>query len=209
MNIFLRLRAKLFPKTGVYRYKDYKEYVNTQIQTNMNKLTNTWASPDNIRMLSEYIKNNITNYDFGICHGTRRGDEQKWFKEHLNCHVIGTEISPSATEFPNTIQWDFNEVKDEWLNNVDFIYSNSFDHAFNPETCLDAWMSCIKKNGICIIEWTVGHVEFSKEDPFGATFKGYKKLFNNKYHISDILEGSNVGSKKDKKAFYFIIQHKS
>ena len=47
--------------------------------------------------------------------------------------VIGTEIASDAeNRFPNTIEWDFHNVKDEWLNNVDFIYSNSFDQQIVP-----------------------------------------------------------------------------
>ena len=76
-----------------------------------------------INEISDYIKNNMKNISFGICHGTRNGKEQKFFKRNLNINVIGTEISSTATQFPDTIQWDFHRVKDEWVNNVDFIFS--------------------------------------------------------------------------------------
>ena len=36
--------------------------------------------------------------------------------------MIDTEISETAEQFPNTIQWDFHKVKPEWLSSVDFIY---------------------------------------------------------------------------------------
>ena len=49
--------------------------------------------------------------------------EQEWFRKYLDIDVIGTEISDTASEFPNTIEWDFHETKPEWLNSVDFIYS--------------------------------------------------------------------------------------
>jgi len=208
MNIIERIRNKLFPKTGVYQYKDYGEYEAVQIQTNIDKLDVTWVNKDNILMLSDYIKKNIPTVRFGLCHGTRRGNEQAWFREALGCDVIGTEISPTATRFPHTIQWDFNKVKEEWIGKVDFIYSNSFDHAFNPEQTLDAWMSCVQPDGLCILEWTIGHISPSKEDPFGATLSGYKKLIKNKYKIAEILRGYKVGSRRDKDTFYFIIKHR-
>ena len=67
---------------------------------------------------------------FGLCHGTRRGFEQKQIKEEFSkrgkdVNVIGTEISDTANQFESTIEWDFHNVHPDWVNNVDFIYSNS------------------------------------------------------------------------------------
>jgi hypothetical protein len=123
---------------------------------------------ENIAFLADYITTHIDSVAFGLCHGTRRGKEQEWFKEYLKCDVIGTEISSTAEQFPNTIQWDFHETKPEWIDAVDFIYSNSFDHSYDPQKCLKAWMSCIKKGGCCIIEHTSGHEKATELDPFGA-----------------------------------------
>ncbi len=85
--------------------------------------------------------------------------------------VIGTEISDTATQFPDTIQWDFHEIKAESRDAVDFIYSNSFDHSYDPERCLNAWMSCLRPGGICILEHSDAHSSqkgSSELDPFGA-----------------------------------------
>jgi hypothetical protein len=82
--------------------------------------------------------------------------------------VIGTEISDTAEQFPHTIQWDFHETRPEWINAVDFIYSNSLDHSYDPDKCLNAWMSCVKEDGICIIEHTSKHEHSTQLDPFGA-----------------------------------------
>jgi len=105
----------------------------------------------NIEFLSRYIRNLIVSPIFGICHGTRRGKEQEWYAKYLDCNVIGTEISDTAEQFPNTIQWDFHMVKPEWRNSVDFIYSNSFDHSYNPEEGLTSWMSCLKREGYALL----------------------------------------------------------
>ena len=61
--------------------------------------------------LSEYIRKNINIVKFGLCHGTRTGKEQEWFRKYLSCDVVGTEISETATQFPFTIQWDFHKSK--------------------------------------------------------------------------------------------------
>jgi hypothetical protein len=160
----------------LYRYLnkggsfDYQNYRKIQEDSNKLKINNIWVIEENIAFLSKYIKNLVQSPQFGICHGTRRGKEQEWFRKYLGCEVIGTEISDTAETFPYTIQWDFHEVKPEWLDSVDFIYSNSFDHSYDPEKCLDAWMSCLRKGGLCIIEHSSLHGPqgASKRDPFGA-----------------------------------------
>ena len=63
--------------------------------------------------------------------------EQQYFKDsfsklNINVNVLGTEISSTATNYPNTIEWDFHDVKEEWVSNVDIVYSNSIDHSYKP-----------------------------------------------------------------------------
>jgi hypothetical protein len=154
-------------KDGTFDYEGYRQI---QEAGNKRKIDNVWAIEENIVFLSDYIKSIIDSPQFGICHGTRRGMEQVWFRKYLGCEVIGTEISDTAETFPHTIQWDFHEVKSEWVDSVDFIYSNSFDHSYDPEKCLNAWMSCLIPGGVCIIEHSSGHAPrgASELDPFGA-----------------------------------------
>lgn len=208
-NLF-KLIFNIHGKTGLYEYKNYDEYKQTQIEGNRQKLGQVWAAEENIKFLSEYLKSKIPEITFGICHGTRRGKEQEWFSKYLGVdNIIGTEISPTALEFPKTIQWDFHEVKNEWLDNVDFIYSNSFDHSYKPKECLDAWMSCVKKSsGLCIIEWTNGHIEHNKLDPFGGTMEDYKKLAGERYRIEAILPAPTNSLLKPRKTYFFVIAHR-
>ena len=160
--------------TQIYQYLNedgsfnYEHYKQVQTAGNKRKIDRVWVLEENIRFLSGYIQSKVGAPGFGICHGTRRGKEQQWFREHLGCEVIGTEISDTADQFPYTIQWDFHETKPEWIDAVDFIYSNSFDHSHDPENCLNAWMSCIRKGGVCILEHTSDHERATELDPFGA-----------------------------------------
>ena len=158
----------------IYRYYkpdgtfDYNKYKEIQAAGNRKKIDNVWVKEENISFLANYIRQVVGNVEFGLCHGARRGKEQEWFRKFLDCEVIGTEISDTAEQFPYTIQWDFHEVKSEWLNAVDFIYSNSFDHSYDPEKCINSWMRCVKKKGLCILEHTSSHEQASLLDPFGA-----------------------------------------
>ena len=129
---------------------DYEQYKAVQIQGNKSKIDRSWVRRSDIDFLSSYIKSKNTHPSFGICHGTRRGLEQKWFSENLGCRVIGTEISDTATDYENTVQWDFHEENKEWNNSADFVYSNSFDHSYDPQKALVNWMGMLKKDGVCI-----------------------------------------------------------
>lgn len=190
---------------------DYERYRQIQIEGNKRKIERVWAFEENIAFLSDYIKDAIGVPRFGICHGTRRGKEQEWFRKYLGSEVIGTEISETAGQFPHTIQWDFHEVKPEWLDSVDFIYSNSFDHSYDPAKCLNAWMSCVRRGGLCILEhpsYRHGPSDLQAElDPFGAdiVLMSYliTKWAQGKYAVHELLE---TPRKYDKaKSSHFIV----
>ena len=70
-------------------------------------------------------------------------------------------------------------------NKVDFIYSNSFDHSYDPTMCLDKWMKCIKKGkGVCFIHWMSTNAnKIDAADCFAATLKEFGDLFNKKYQV--------------------------
>lgn len=149
---------------------DYEKYRKVQQEGNLLKIENVWVIEENIKFLSEYLNQSFDSITFGICHGTRRGNEQKWFRQYLSCEVIGTEISDSASDFPHTVQWDFHKENPEWAGKADFIYSNSFDHSYDPESCLNTWIQSLKVGGLCILEHSNLHApEGANElDPFGA-----------------------------------------
>jgi hypothetical protein len=147
---------------------DRERYIQVQIAGNKEKLGQVWAIEENIAFVADYITTHLGPVEFGLCHGTRQGKEQEWFRKYLRCEVLGTEISDTAAQFPHTIQWDFHEVKPEWVQAVDFIYSNSFDHSYDPENCLKAWMSCLRKGGLCILEHSDASAMSTELDPFGV-----------------------------------------
>jgi SAM-dependent methyltransferase len=162
----------------VLKYTSYQEYKQIQVAANKRKLTNVWATKANVMMAAKLLTERLESPKFGICHGARNGTEVKWFKEALQCKVIGTDISPTATEFADMIEWDFHEVKPEWIDACDFIYSNSLDHSYKPQKALAAWKKCLTPRGYLIIEWGKGHIQQSKSDPFIASLVEYKQLLS-------------------------------
>ncbi len=202
----------------LYRYLrkdgsfDYEKYKQIQTEGNKRKADRVWVIEENIAFLSRYIERIVGAPKFGLCHGTRRGVEQSWFKKYLNCEVLGTEISDTANQFPNTIQWDFHEVKPEWMAAADFIYSNAFDHSYDPERCLTAWMSCLRQGGICILEHSSGHSAsaVTQLDPFGADIAMMPYLIvtwgKGVFGVREIIEAPRKG--EDVQYVCFIIIQK-
>lgn len=173
---------------------DYEGYRAIQVAANKRKLDNVWVQRENIDCLAAYIRSRVANPTVGLCHGTRRGLEQQWFSEALGCPVIGTEISDTAAQFPHTIQHDFHEPLPRWQGAADFIYSNSFDHAYDPEKALTNWVACLKPGGMVLLEHTSRHGASGadKTDPFGADLEVLPYLIlrwgRGRYFVTDLLD---------------------
>lgn len=172
---------------------DYDLYKRTQTEGNKNKIDKQWVDEKTIQYLSSYILSKLPTVTFGLCHGTRQGFEQAWFSKHLNgAHVIGTEISDTAASFKNTVQHDFHDVRSEWVGKADFVYSNSWDHAYDPVKCFTAWVEQLKPTGLLILEHTPSHVDSSPLDPFGADIDELVEIVNSlkpeKFSVVDVLK---------------------
>jgi SAM-dependent methyltransferase len=150
---------------------DYELYKKIQIEANIAKIDKTSINVDDIKILCGWLNKNINPLLHGLCHGTRAGIEQKLFTEYTGAEVLGTDISPTASQFPNTIQHDFHDVKDEWVNFFDFIFSNSYDHSYNLEYCINQWIRCLRVGGVCILEHADGHRNAKKTDPLGILYE--------------------------------------
>jgi len=141
-----------------------------------------------------------------LCHGTRNGFEQSIFKKYIpKCEILGTDISPAGVNLPMTIVWDFHKYKKEWINKHNLIYSNSWDHSYDPENCFNVWIKCLSKNGLLILEHTNSHTPSSVSalDPFGIDFHTFlEKLIiwgKSKYYLYDFIKTH------DKRNTIFII----
>lgn len=194
-----------YEKNGTFDYETYKQI---QELGNKRKLhsagLNLTLKKNIIRQISEYALKD-TKIGFALCHGTRNGAEQQFFKDNLpDAEVLGTEISETALQFPNTIEWDFHEVKPEWIGSCDLIYSNSWDHTYDPVKLFKAWGSCVSKGGLMAIEHTVGHEADKVDalDPFGTTFQGLVDLVtgNTSLKFENVIE---IGGKNNRRIALF------
>jgi hypothetical protein len=190
----------------IHDYGSYAAYVKTQEASNIRKLNSLWVSDQEIDLISNYIKDRIATPKLGICHGVRKGYEVSRFRKNLGIDVIGTDISKTANDFENVIQWDFHKVKQEWLNSVDFVYSNSLDHSYDPHTCLKAWLSCLAEGGLCFIHWGVGHGKITTEtgDCFAASRDEYREMLSQHAHIRDEIRINNEDRKRDYSVIFVL-----
>ena len=156
----------------LHKYSSYEEYARVQIHWNKKKLNNIWADEVTLRRVKDILFNEFgeSKKINGICHGTRNGFEQNFFRSLSdNFNVFGTDISETAENYENSIQWDFHNVNSDWKENQDFIFTNSLDQSWQPHIAVETWLSQLNQKGLLIIEHTEAHgpSEASKMDPFG------------------------------------------
>lgn len=158
----------------LYSYKDHDEYIREQTRANVIKLNSVWVNNKTISLIKSKV-NYATNI---LCHGTRNAAEQKLFLEQYpDADIIGTEISHTAADFDMTVQHDFHEVKYEWLSKFDIVYSNSFDHSYDPNKSLSAWKDQLNFSGSLFIELMTGDDQKSKStDPLEINEEEFKDL---------------------------------
>ena len=196
----------------IYKYKNYDEYKETQISYNKKKIEHVWADEKTLEKISEFLLENIsTDIIKGICHGSRNGFEQNFFNKNKDrFYVIGTDISDTAENYKDSVTHDFHEEKKEWLNNFDFVYSNSLDQSFDPRKALQAWLNQLKKNGFIIIEHTDQHgvIASGKMDPFGVEANFFPYLLSDWFgHLISvkIIKGLKI-NKNNAPVHLFILK---
>jgi len=196
----------------IYKYKNYDEYKETQIYFNKKKIEHVWADEKTLEKISNFLIENInTSIIKGICHGSRNGFEQNFFNQKKDkFYVIGTDISDTAKNYKNSITHDFHEEKKEWLNNFDFVYSNSLDQSFDPRKALVAWLNQLKKDGFIIIEHTDQHgvIASGKMDPFGVEANFFPYLLSDWFgHLISvkIIKGLKI-NKNNAPVHLFILK---
>lgn len=200
---------KLF-RYGTGGAVDLDLYRKLQTEANKMKIENQWVPEEHIEILAKYMTSAGAKPKKGICHGTRRGNEQMWFRQHLpaGAEVIGTEISDTATDFPHTIQWDFHDVDPAWVGKMGFVYSNSWDHAHDPEKAFAGWISSLTKGGFLMLDhgWNYQPDRVSAMDPFGISEAGLIKMLNriggDKGKVVEVIEGGKHRHKKIRTVIY-------
>ncbi|MCG7854197.1 MAG: hypothetical protein MIO92_16900, partial [Methanosarcinaceae archaeon] len=187
---------------------DYKEYRELQTKYNKKKIRDVWVQESTIQTIKEFTGDRQKI----LCHGTRNAAEQRFFLKHFpDAEVLGTEISDTAGQFQNTIEWDYHKIKEEWVGKWDIVYSNSLDHSHSPEKAIRSWLRSINDNGYVIIEWCGDNERKTGPDIFAASLDELKKLIEHRNTGGQIVHQINLKPKKEKyryQALLFIKKYK-
>ena len=154
---------------------DYERYRAIQTAGNRAKIEHVFADEATCRTIRDEIVREGVEVRRMLCHGSRNGTELSWFKAAFaevggEPEVIGTDISDTATRFPGMVQWDFHEVRDDWVGAFDVVYTNSHDHAYDPAKAFHAWVGQLAPGGRLVVEHTMAHAPgaVNELDPFGV-----------------------------------------
>jgi SAM-dependent methyltransferase len=100
-----------------------------------------------------------------LCLGARQGTEVKVFQD-LGCFAIGIDLNP-GTDNKFVLPGDFHAVQfpDRC---VDVAFTNSFDHAFDPEKLIGEIRRLLKSDGLLIVEAIRGEAEESCPDYYAS-----------------------------------------
>ncbi|SDU37863.1 hypothetical protein [Stappia sp. ES.058] len=155
----------------LHEYDNYEQYKQTQIQFNKKKIERIWSDETTLSTVADTIKTLLQKQDIsGICHGSRNGFEQSFFRKTCSFDCIGTDISETANQFDHSVEWDFHDENPDWIEKFDFVYSNSLDQSWKPRQALTTWLAQVQKGGVVVLEHTEAHGPkgSSQMDPFGV-----------------------------------------
>lgn len=176
------------------RFDNYDEYRQVQVSANKLKYRNVYAEGAELQKIAEHVKRHVGQPKTGLCHGVRNGYEVRALRALLpSVDIIGTDIAETAAALPNCIIWDMHELKPEWIGAIDFMYSNSWDHTYDPERLFTNWSQCLSSKGRLYLAYTdahsdIGATEDTKVDAFGCSLDELLSIVARVFVVEDVLE---------------------
>lgn len=191
-----------------YEHLGYDEYREAQVEKNKKKFNRHFVKAEVIKWIARHAKSKIKEVDGILCHGVRNGREMDLFAKYFDCDIVGTDISETIWEVPRGVCWDFHDVNPIWNESYNVVYSNSFDHSYDPDKALSAWTDAMTTDRSALyLEWTdKGHGvnevnDLDAADCLQATLGEYVDLMKKYFRIVEVHHvggGRNlvVGMKK-------------
>jgi len=140
----------------IYTYDSYDHYVEQQTLANTNKIDWTWISRRAHGYFCKHYRKFRKDPATILCHGSRNGTEVRWFGEQFpDAECLGTDISYTATDFPNQVQWDMQKENPDWIAKWDLIYTNSLDHVIDFIGTLNVICNQLSDDGLFILDYTI------------------------------------------------------
>ncbi|HWF18204.1 MAG TPA: class I SAM-dependent methyltransferase [Verrucomicrobiae bacterium] len=147
-------------------YSSYEQYVEHQ-QSKFKYLDLADYDVNYRRLLKERLQGLpiVKHGANALCLGARQGTEVKAFLD-LGCFAIGLDLNPGK-ENPFVLQGDFHHTQFP-SQSVDIIFTNSFDHAFDPQKLIAEIKRLLKPDGALIIEAIHGEAESDAPDNYAS-----------------------------------------
>jgi len=128
----------------------------------------------------------------GLCHGVRYGRELSVFEHQFPKSIwTGTECWGPLCDGRRIIEADFNETRSEWSGAFDLVYSNAFDHVYDPEQTAQVWMDQVADGGRLLIEWSIWSNKLgtrgNRADCFAANLDEYVGIFSSVGSIDRVI----------------------
>lgn len=162
-------RWKTAPDANQFKqraYTSYEEYVRHQ-QSKFGHLDLTEYDRTYREQLRERLRS-LTLLQPGasvLCLGARQGTEVKAFHD-LGCFAVGLDLNPGKNN-QFVLPGDFHHVQFPSAS-VDVIFTNSFDHTFDPQKLIGEITRLLKPDGLLIIEAIQGEAEQSSPDYYAS-----------------------------------------
>lgn len=178
----------------ILSFESYDQYKQIQVNANALKFTQVYAEDPELRRIASHFRRHGRSEGLGLCHGVRNGYEVRKLRSLIpGINIIGTDISDTAAKIDNCIVWDMHEVKPEWLGAVNFMYSNSWDHSYDPNLLFARWSESLAPDGRLYLSYTDLHsergvTEDTKIDVVGCSLDELLRLVQPRFVLEDLLE---------------------
>lgn len=106
-------------------------------------------------------------------------------EEFARAKIVGTDII--SRDKKDIIEHDFHEQNRRWVGRFNMVYSNSLDHAYDPEKALRCWFEQLSDNGYLFVQWTRWHIGIRGGDCFGASLHEYILMMNSIGVVVDVM----------------------